>query len=112
MFQDCSLMNKLGVAASLECNIFMIESHKFNAGMPSMRELAPSEIVSDSVLAVCFLQAHEIGTNVCDPNVHRTRHLRLTLCPSNFLQYWRFGRRPVCSDLVDSQYDNNVCRWM
>ena len=41
-----------------------------------MRNPASSGKRSASVLlcdtAVCFLQAHEIGTNVCDPNIHRT----------------------------------------
>ena len=58
------------------CNTSMIVSHKFIAGMPSMRNPASSEIISASVLlwdtAVCFFQVSEIGTHVCDPNMRRT----------------------------------------
>ena len=46
---------------------------KFKTGIPSMRIPAPSIIMSACVLlwdtAVCCSQAHDIGTNVCDPSV-------------------------------------------
>ena len=66
MFQDLSVMNLLGVAPSLGCNISLIVSHKFIAGMPFIRNLASSDLISASVLLwdtdVCFLQAHEIDS--------------------------------------------------
>ena len=68
--------------------------------------LASSDIISASVLwdtAVCFLQAHEIGINVCDPNTEH--HPKLTLSPSNFLQNRRLGKISLCSLSLASQRD-------
>ena len=67
------------------CDVSMIVSHKFIAGLPSI----PKRQISASVLpwdtAVSFLQAHETSTNVCDPNIHRTQpdvDLESVRCPA------------------------------
>ena len=81
-----------------------------------MRYPASSEIIPASVLpwdtAVCLLQAHEIGTSVCDPNIDRKTHLKLNLSLLKFLQNWRLGRIPVFSLLLNFQRDSAVCSWM
>ena len=70
-------MNRLGVASrSVEQQIHdcVPQIHCWNALRPS--SCIKRYIFSSSVLlwdtVVCFLQAHEIGTNLCDPNIHRT----------------------------------------
>ena len=57
------------------CNISLIVSRKFNAGMPSMRFPASIDTITASVLqsdTAVFLRTHEIGTHVCDPQKHIT----------------------------------------
>ena len=59
-------------------------THYINANSPSIHRPVSNDITSVfSVLlcdtAVCFLFAHEIGTNVWPPNLHRATHLMLTL---------------------------------
>ena len=80
----------------------------------STRNPASSDIVSASVMlwhtAVCSLQAHEIGTNVCDRNMHTTWRwlwVRQISC-----KVGRLGIISVCNLLLDSQRDNTVCSWM
>ena len=76
MFYDLRLMNMLGVVSSLEVQYIKDCVHKFIAGVNSVRNPASCDIISAAMLlwdtAVCFLQAHEIGTNVCDPNIQNT----------------------------------------
>ena len=54
-------------------NTSVIASHNVSAGNPSSLKPVSNDITSASVLlvdtAVCFLHAHEIGTNVSPPNV-------------------------------------------
>ena len=113
MFQDLSLMNRLGFTSISRVHCSMMVSYKFIAGMSSMRNPASSEKISASALlwdtAVCFLRAHEIGINVCDPNTEH--HPKLTLSPSNFLQNRRLGKISVCSLSLASQRDNTVWSW-
>ena len=98
--------------ADCGCNISMIVSHRFIAGMPSMRNPASSDFLSASVLlwetTVCFLHAHEIGTNVCDRNIHITSP-ELIVSLWDVLQNRRHGILQICCPLLDSQHDNAVC---
>ena len=89
MFSDLSLMDES--PPGWGCNISMILSHKFIAGMPtipnptSRDEMLPSRLLWDT--AVCFLQAHDTGAN-------------------------KFGTVPVYSLLLDLQRDSTVCSWL
>ena len=79
-----------------------------------MRNPASSGKRSASVLlcdtAVCFLQAHEIGTNVCDPNIHRTPP-EVDFESVRFPENLRLGTIQVCSLMLDFQRDNTVHSW-
>ena len=63
-------------APACGCNVSVIVSHSYNAAMPSIYNLASNDSISASGslwdTAVVFLQAHEIGSKVCDPYVHNT----------------------------------------
>ena len=76
-----------------------------------MRIPASSEKISASVLlwdpAVGFLQAHEIGTNVCDANTHRTPP-EVDFESVRVFAKWAPWIIHVCSRLLDSQRDNTV----
>ena len=87
----------------------MIVSHKLNAGVPSMRNPASSDI---GQLLCCYgIQrfalykpvklAHTYAVQMCTEH-HLTKTLSL---PRNR----RLGRIQVCSLLLDSQRDNAVC---
>ena len=76
MFWCLNLMNELGVTASL----WVREIYDCVPQIQCWNALHDNPVSSDMMSAavllwdtsVCFLQVHEIGTNVCDPNIHIT----------------------------------------
>ena len=78
----CAWCKGLKSPPACGCNISMIVSHKFNAGIPCTHYPAFSEIISASLLpwdtAVCFL----ISTYA----IYTEHHLKWTSGPSNVLQ--------------------------
>ena len=75
-FPRCSLLGP-SVLFGMEWNSSITKSQRVRAGIPSMREPAPRETISDSVelceTEVCFLHIQLVGTNVWLPKMHRTR---------------------------------------
>ena len=97
-------------------DISMTLSHKFNAGMPSMRNPVSSDIISASVLlsdtALCFfLSPWKWHKCMRSKYQHNT----------TWVWFWdsqiscghrRLGIIKVCSLLLDSKRGNTVCSWM
>ena len=92
MFWYVCVVNRLEVTSSFRVQKSMIVSHKFNAGMPSMRNPASSDAISASVLlwdtTIClFFYRFMKLAQMYAIQRYTEHHVRLTVSQSNFLQF-------------------------